>query len=127
MTTMKSQMPSPGDGVTHTEAELREMVQKMKHASNAFYVAAVHTGNHAFIEFTGFMNEYIKVCERMVSTGKDFTQCTAHTGTSLDMKAYEAMYIAEKFECIFGPTFRNDLGLFRTFAVRVMGDDPGND
>jgi len=92
--------------MTYSKEELEEMVTKMRSASNAFYGMACATGNHAFIEFTGLMNEYIKVCQEAVEVGVDFTECTAHTGKMLPMKGYHADYLGEKLECIYGPSLK---------------------
>lgn len=106
---------------TYSPEELQVMVDKMKTVSSAYYGAAVRTGNHAFIEFAGLMNEYIKMCERVVEQGDDFTHANVHTGNALPMKTYEAEYLAEKMECIFGPTFQSNPELGRIFAERVTG------
>jgi hypothetical protein len=42
------------------------------------------------------MNEMIKVCRRMHNEGVDFST------TALALKGYEAEYLAEKFDCIYG-------------------------
>ena len=76
-------------------------LHRMHAASKAFYMAAVHTGCHPFIEFTGLMNEYIKVCERAHKEGLDFTNCNKHSGHHLPMKSFEVAYVNEKLECIF--------------------------
>jgi hypothetical protein len=82
-----------------TEREVA--LQKMRSASSAFYAAAVQTGCHPFIEFTGLMNEYIKCCEQAHKAGLDFTRCNTHSGHELPMKSFEIDYVNEKLECIF--------------------------
>ena len=72
------------------------MLQQMRAASAIFYRLAQSTHVHQFLEVTGFLNELIKVYERMHKSGKDF-------GTSPpEMAPYEMAYIAEKIDCIFG-------------------------
>lgn len=88
-------------GGTHSEAELREMIVKMRATSGTFYGGAVRTGNHAFIEFTGLMNEYIQLCERALAQGIDFTLLNTHSGLSLPMPEHCKRYLSEKLECIF--------------------------
>jgi hypothetical protein len=87
--------------VIYTPEELRAMISKMTKASNAFYAAAIQIGAHAFIEFTGLMNEYIKVCAEALARGEDFTLANTHTGKPLPMYPHEAAYLAEKLQCIF--------------------------
>lgn len=83
----------------HSSEELQEILKQMRMASAQFYVAAVRCGNHAFIEFTGLMNEYITVCEELQG---DFTQANVHGDTHLPFQEYHIAYIREKLECIFG-------------------------
>lgn len=111
------------DGHTYSREELQEMLTKMHNVSSAFYVAAQRTGCHAFIEFTGLMNEFIKTCRRAFDEGQDFTQANVHSGQALPMKTYEADYLGEKFECIYGPTLADDPALARAFMRRVIGDE----
>lgn len=83
------------------EIDLEDVIRKMTAASNAFYRAASATGNHAFIEWTGLMNEYIQICERARQMGINFTRVSKHSGKSLPIKDHELNYLAEKLECIF--------------------------
>lgn len=75
------------------------MLARMTEIAESFYLAACRVGLHQFIEFAGFLNEYIKICGRMHSEGVDFGT------TELDPKIHEMAYIAEKFDCIFGEAF----------------------
>lgn len=84
------------------KAKLAGMIRLMQAASSRFYSSAVHTGNHAFIEFTGLMNEYIKLCQDALAAGEDFTTTSVHTGKALPMAAYHAAYLGEKIGCIYG-------------------------
>lgn len=79
-----------------------EALKLMRAASTAFYMLATRIGNHPFIEFTGLMNEYIKVCEQAHEQGIDFSDCSAHTGIELPLMGYHLNYINEKLECIYG-------------------------
>ena len=72
----------------YSREEREEILKKMKQASNVFYAMATGTGCHPFIEFTGLMNEYIKMCEDAHAKGIDFTQCNAHSGQALPMRAW---------------------------------------
>jgi hypothetical protein len=107
--------------MTYTKEELQEMIDKMKTASRLFYSLAQGTGVHQFIEFTGFMNEYIKICEQALAKGIDFTETSTHTGTPLPMHDYEAAYIGEKFGCIFETAFNNDPALKEAFMSSAFG------
>lgn len=89
--------------MTYTPEELREMLAKMSAASSAFYRDAVRTGCHPFIEFTGLLTEYIKLCEAALAQGIDFTETSIHgSGQPLPMESYHRDYLNEKLECIYG-------------------------
>ena len=78
-----------------------ESLERMRRASNDFYVAAANTNCHAFIEFTGLMNEYIKVCEANLARGIDFRKLNAHGSEQMTVQPYEVHYFNEKLNCIF--------------------------
>lgn len=94
-------MKNQNEPRVYSDEELKQMLIKMKAASSAFYGAAQQIGNHAFIEFTGLMNEYINVCSDALTDGKDFTTFNIHSGRSM-IKSYQREYMQEKIECIFG-------------------------
>lgn len=105
------------------KVELQQALKKMRAVSDQFYRGAVHTGVHPFIEFCGFMNEYISVCQRSLEKGIDFAQASAHSGLALDMASHHALYLAEKFDCIFGPTLRANPDHRDAFWNALQGDD----
>ena len=82
---------------------LQETIDKMSRVSSLFYASAVQCGNHAFIEFCGLMNEYIKACELALAQGLDFTNLNVHCGRHLPFQPYFAAYLGEKLGCIYGP------------------------
>lgn len=83
-------------------------IAKMEAVSNAFYGAASQTGVHAFIEFCGLMNEFIKMCQETSEAGKDFNESNTHTGVELVVRHHHLEYLAEKFDCIFGTTLAKE-------------------
>jgi hypothetical protein len=105
----------------YTKEELTKMVRQMQFTSNEFYTRAVQIGNHPFIEFAGFFNEYIKLCQEAIEAGVEFPRANAHSGTALPMKPHHAAYIGEKFDCIFGPSFRQNPELKRAFLEKLDG------
>jgi hypothetical protein len=81
-----------------------EILRAMKAASNNYYREAIATNCHTFIEFTGLMNEYIKICERnLKQRGIDFTKTSVHCPGEprLQIEGWELDYINEKLQCIF--------------------------
>lgn len=76
----------------------------MRAASGGFYYMAVKAGNHAFIEFTGLMNEYIEACQRAADSGVDFRFASKHSGkgSQLPVPEHACKYIREKLDCIYG-------------------------
>lgn len=96
------------------------MIDKMRAVVSAFYPAAVGTGVHAFIEMAGLMNEFIKVCEQSAAAGVDFANASTHTGKPLVVYTYNAAYIVEKLDCIFGPTIKSSPEVRAEFA-KILG------
>lgn len=89
----------------NTIEDAKKALEKMHKASLDFYSAAVRTNCHAFIEFTGLMNEYIKVCSKMTAVGDtSWMMANTHSGVPLDMAEHELNYLAEKLDCIYDPT-----------------------
>lgn len=80
-----------------------ESLQLMQEASDKFYQASTRTHCHAFVEFTGLMNEYIKICNefQQANPDADFRENNAHTGQNIPVKPYQKQYILEKLECIY--------------------------
>lgn len=100
----------------YSKEERDEAIRKMQAASDAFYLAATATHCHPFIEFAGFLNEYIKLCQQASAAGIDFMMANTHTGVALPIQEFHAAYIGEKMGCIFGPSFSSDPNLFKAFA-----------
>lgn len=84
-----------------TKIECQASLLAMRRASRYFYRAAVLCDNHAFVEWTGLMNEYINVCTWALENGQDFRHANKHTGKALTMPGFSADYITEKLDCIF--------------------------
>jgi hypothetical protein len=90
-------------GGMFTRAELQEMIGQMDAAAHAFYGRATRIHHHAFIEFTGLMTEYIKLCRVALDNGVDFTRTNVHSaGAVLPMEDYHRAYLEEKLSCIYG-------------------------
>jgi len=79
----------------------QETLDKMWQASDQFYKAAVRTDYHAFIEFTGLLREYCKVCEENLARGIDFRELNGHTSQRMELQPNEIYYFNEKLNCIF--------------------------
>lgn len=112
MTGPRKDPPGPFD---YTPDELAEMLNGMQIASSTFYALAQRAGFHEFLEFTGFMNEYIKICQRMHKNGQNFVS------DAPKLEIYEADYIGEKFGCIFQDSFFGHDNLIRTFCRSAFG------
>jgi hypothetical protein len=88
----------------YDKKERDEQITAMTKVSGDFYYAAARTDVHAFIEFTGLMNKFIDVCRNSSAAGVDFNESNTHTGDALVVEDHDLVYLAEKFDCIFGPT-----------------------
>jgi len=100
-----------------------EALRRMRATSNAFYASAAQAGCHAFIEFCGLMNEYIKLCEEAEAAGIDWLLANTHTGQALPLKSYNVAYLAEKLDCIYGPSI-DAAGLRQHFVEAFVGKAP---
>jgi len=88
--------------MTETPEERAAILQRMRAASNQFYYAATTAGCHAFIEFTGLMNEYIKLCEEADAAGIEWVHASVHGDVHLPFQPHHIGYLNEKLECIYG-------------------------
>ena len=79
-----------------------ESLLAMQGIVNAFYRAAVFTNCHAFLEFAGIMEEFLKVCRHNLERGIDFRDCHEHSGIELHLEPWHLNYINQKLRCIFG-------------------------
>ncbi len=103
------------DTTTYTPEERAAMLKKMQHVSDVFYSLATGAGCHALIEYTGLMNEFIKVCAEAHRAGQQFPFSNTHSGTALPFKPYHLAYLAEKLNCIYGPALLSSEDCRRAF------------
>jgi hypothetical protein len=78
-----------------------ESLHRMRLAADNFYIAATNTDCHAFVEFTGLLREYCKVCEENLARGIEFRELNGHTSQRMELQPYEIDYFNEKLNCIF--------------------------
>lgn len=86
----------------YTKEERDAIMRRMRAASDTFYVLASGSGCHAFIEFTGLMNEYIKLCHEADEAGIPWVHANVHGDVHLPWKPWHIAYLSEKLECIYG-------------------------
>lgn len=108
-----------GDNRTYTLEECEEMIPKMRDVSTTYYRGAIQTGCHAFIEFCGLQQKFIDIFSKTNQKGTDPNDCNTHSGKSLNVEEHDIAYLAEKFDCIFGPTLRDER--LRKVFFREMG------
>jgi hypothetical protein len=118
--TAKALLGGPKQELPHNPRTPEEILAAMKAASNNYYREAIATNCHTFIEFTGLINEYIKICERnLQQRGIDFTNTSVHTdGPRLHIEDWELDYINQKLCCIFP-----ELLLVKTESVEIAATD----
>ena len=78
-----------------------QSLEKMWEAADHFYILACATNCHAYIEFTGLLREYCKVCENNLERGIDFRELNGHGSQRMQLRQYEIDYFNEKLNCIF--------------------------
>ncbi len=82
-----------------TADELALLLAAMSVAAKTFYSLATRAEFHQFVEFAGFLNKFVELCDAQAQAGKDFTT------NPLDIEPHDAAYLGEKFGCIFGTSF----------------------
>jgi hypothetical protein len=112
------------------DQELLAIVERMRTVNSQFY-ATLFTMNfgtdcHAFLEFCGLTSKYADLCHAAANAGIDFRQTNVHTGNPLPMENHDVVYLAEKFECIFGAFFRDNPDKAKLFASLALGLDEGD-
>lgn len=80
----------------------QQIIARMRAAARAFYVAAVASGCHAFVEYTGLMNEFIALCQRAEHDGLPWLHANVHGNVRLPFEEYHLAYLNEKLGCIYG-------------------------
>lgn len=86
----------------YSTEERQAILERMRVASSMFYMMATRAGCHAFIEFAGLMNEFIKVCADADAQGIDWVHANVHGSVRLPFAPYHIAYLSEKLECIYG-------------------------
>jgi hypothetical protein len=79
----------------------RETLDLMWLVADEFYRGAANTNCHAFLEFTGLLREYCKVCEENLARGIDFRELNGHRSQRMELQSYNIDYFNEKLNCIF--------------------------
>jgi rubrerythrin len=110
-----SQMKRKPVQTEYTSEELDAMLDQMQEVAKRFYSGAVSIGFHQFVEFAGFLNEFIKICTKARERGIDFA-----TTSVLPINSHHAEYIAEKLNCIFGPSLLESKELRDAFIDRLF-------
>jgi hypothetical protein len=75
-----------------------------------FYYSAIYTNVHTFVEFTGLMTEYTKICRQSLAEGIDFSRANTHSKEGkLVVHPYNTEYLQEKLNCIFDNCYNIEL------------------
>jgi len=110
-----------------TPEERQQTLSEMQAISDKFYLmvfkAEMGSKAHAFVEFTGVMNEFITLCRGAETQGIDFTTTNTHSGKALPMQPHNADYLAEKLNCIYGPALLSDKDVRDAFIATLFGGE----
>jgi hypothetical protein len=79
----------------------KESLALMWKVADDFYIRAAATDCHAYLEFTGLLREYCKVCEENLARGIDFRELNGHRSQRMELQPYQIDYFNEKLNCIF--------------------------
>jgi hypothetical protein len=78
---------------------------------------------HAFMEFNGLLSKYIELCQAANEAGIDFTTANKHHAQALPVAEHDMEYLAEKIECMFGPTLRANPKARAAFLRVLLGEE----
>ena len=104
---------------SYNKEELQAITLKMREVANRVYPLLQSCNVHAFIEFNGLMQKYVDLCQRAADEGVDFVMFNTHNDKSFEVQEHDVVYMAEKFDCIFGPLFRKDPKLWKLFKEQL--------
>ncbi len=104
----------------YTPDQRARRLKQMEQIAGGFYSAAARCGVHAFLEFCGLMTEYIKVCTAAHNEGQDYTAANTHSGVGLPFEDYNAAYLAEKLNCIYGMAFLQNKKVRDAFIKKLF-------
>lgn len=103
--------------------ELEKVVKEMRGDLQKVYWVMFRKGyatmNHAFLEFVGVASKFIDLCDAARKDGVDFRQANVHGDQALPMEAHDAAYLAEKLDCIFGPSLRANPDALKVFVDTI--------
>lgn len=86
----------------YTAEERAAILESMRQTSARFYASASLSGCHAFLEFAGLLNEFIKACADAEARGDHgWVHANGHGG-NLKLELHQVAYIREKLGCIYG-------------------------
>lgn len=95
--------------------ECARALEGMQQASNNFYLAAVRTNKHQFVEFNGLLVKYIEILRKQFMAGEDIIE-----EEKVPMDFGDALYIGEKLCCIFGETLMSDPKVRGAFLTKLF-------
>lgn len=106
-----------------TPEELQALVARMREVAARTYALFFRSGMggevHAFIEINGLISKYVDMCQAMADEGIDFTASNIHTGRSVPMQVHDAIYLADKIACMFGPMLHGNPEALAAFKRKL--------
>lgn len=109
----------------YSSEELNDIVADMKEANNTIYKYLFTKGFgskcHAFLEFCGLMSKFTDLCRVAAEQGIEFPNANTHSGVAMPVDEHHIRYLAEKFDCIYGPFFKGNPELAWIFAEKALG------
>jgi hypothetical protein len=78
-----------------------ESLDRMEAAANQFYMLATATDCYAYIEFSGLMREYCKVCRENLARGIDFRELNGPPSQRMILQPHQIDCFNEKLNFIF--------------------------
>jgi hypothetical protein len=104
-------------------AIIQDMKMLASATYNMFFKENMAGKCHAFMEFNGLLSKYIELCQAANEAGIDFTTANKHHAQALPVAEHDMEYLAEKIECMFGPTLRANPKARAAFLRVLLGEE----
>jgi len=112
------------DPETKRRAAIIQDMKMLRSATyNMFFKENMASKCQAFMEINGLISKYVELCEAANEAGIDFTVAHKHNAQALPVAAHDIAYLAEKIECLFGPTLRAHPEAWPAFLRVLLRDD----
>lgn len=90
-----------------TSEEILKMMQNsVSDMYRRMFLQGFGTHCHAYLELNGIASKFLNMCQAAHAKDIDFRHANVHSGQALPFEVHDAVYLAEKLNCMFGPALQ---------------------